>query len=114
MPNARRLARLIAIAAIPALLLAAGTARAGASHPDFLLSCDNGRSYPIYAKAVSDAGDLVTGTIVTGHRHAHIRLIPMGVGYRYAALGLWLDGLRGDAELNFGKHHRVACTVSRV
>jgi hypothetical protein len=114
MANAHRLGKLAAALTIPVLLVAAGNARAGAPHPDFLLSCDNGRSYPIYSRAVSDAGDLVTGTIVTGHRHAHIRLIPMGAGYRYAAPGLWLDGLRGEAELNFGKHNRVACTVSRV
>ena len=97
-----------------ALLLAPAAITAASAGPAFLLSCENGRSYPILPRAVSDAGDLVTGYIVTAHHHhVHIRLMPMGVGYRYAAHGLWLDGRRGDAELDFDKHHAVACSVVR-
>jgi hypothetical protein len=47
-----------------------------------------------------------------GHHAAHIRLMPLGFGYRYAATGLWLDGWRSDADLNFGKRRQVACTVA--
>jgi hypothetical protein len=38
--------------------------------------------------------------------------MPLGFGYRYAATGLWLDGWRSDADLNFGKRRQVACTVA--
>ncbi|EGP07239.1 hypothetical protein CSIRO_2967 [Bradyrhizobiaceae bacterium SG-6C] len=36
----------------------------------------------------------------------------MGVGYRYAGKGIWLDGHRGNAQLNFGKNNAVACSVT--
>jgi hypothetical protein len=50
----------------------------------------------------------------TGRHHpAHIRLVPMGAGYRYAARGLWIDGWRQDAILNFGKNKSLACDVVR-
>jgi hypothetical protein len=81
--------------------------------PDYVATCENGRSYPIRARAVTVDGDLVTGYLYTGrHRGAHIRLVPMGAGYRYITRGVWLDGWREDAELNFGKHHPLACTVT--
>jgi hypothetical protein len=81
---------------------------------DYVLSCENGRSYPIQARAVTVDGDLVTGYLYTGHhRGAHIRLVPMGAGYRYITRGAWVDGWRSDAELNTGRHHPLACTVSR-
>jgi hypothetical protein len=80
---------------------------------DIVLSCENGREYPMCPIAVSLSGDIVTATLHTGARgSAHVRLVPMGVGYRYAGRGLWLDGLRENAILNFGKHHSVACTVT--
>jgi hypothetical protein len=47
-----------------------------------------------------------------GHA-AHIRLVPMGAGYRYTAHGVWIDGWRQDAILNFGKHKSIACDVVR-
>ncbi len=82
--------------------------------PDYLLSCDNGRTYPIQARAVTVDGDLVTGYLHTGRHHAaHIRLVPMGAGYRYITRGVWVDGWRGDAELNFGPRRTVACTATR-
>jgi hypothetical protein len=100
------------IAGMALVLLTSPQAFAGASRSEFVATCENGHSYPIRARAVSDDGDLVTGDLLIGRRRAAaIRLIPMGVGYRYAAKGLWLDGWRSDAELYFGKHRSVACTV---
>ena len=106
-PSARKPLRLLLIGACAALGLVTPAAAA-----DFLLECDNGRSYPIHARAVSVAGDLVTGRLVLGPRRSvHIRLVPMGVGYRYIARGLWLDGWRGTATLHFGPHASTACSV---
>jgi hypothetical protein len=100
------------LTAMALVLLASPQAFAGASRSEFVATCENGHSYPIRARAVSDDGDLVTGDLLIGRRHAAaIRLIPMGVGYRYAAKGLWLDGWRSDAELYLSKHRSVACTV---
>ncbi len=80
---------------------------------DFVLSCDNGRVYPFCPRAVSLAGDVVTGTLITGpYRAIHMRLIPMGVGYRFAGRGVWFDGFHSSAILNFGKYSSVACTVT--
>ncbi len=99
-----------------ALALAVSGPMAATAHPlppDYLLSCENGRTSPIRARAVTVDGDLVTGYLYTGrHRGAHIRLVPMGAGYRYITRGVWVDGWRGDAELNFGKHRALACTVT--
>jgi len=39
--------------------------------------------------------------------------VELGVGYRYAGHGIWLDGFRDNALLNFGKHSQVACTIVR-
>ena len=57
--------------------------------------------------------DLVTGyLLVTGHgRGVHMRLIPMGSGYRYAGRGVWFDGMRGQAVLNWGRPDEVPCRV---
>lgn len=100
--------------AILGLLTALAAPTAAVAQPDsLLLSCENGRNYPIHPIAVSIAGELVTGYIQTGPRQRlHIRLIPMGNGYRYAAHGLWFDGFRGAAVLNYGPSHAVACSVS--
>jgi hypothetical protein len=35
----------------------------------------------------------------------------MGVGYRYAGPGVWLDGFGENALLNFGNHNQIACTL---
>lgn len=80
---------------------------------DIVLSCENGREYPLCPIAVSLAGDIVTATLRTGPHHpSYVRLVPMGVGYRYAGRGIWLDGLRENAILNFGKNSSVACTIT--
>jgi hypothetical protein len=79
---------------------------------EIVFSCENGRQYPLCPIAVSIAGEVVTASLHTGHRSAmRVRLIPMGVGYRYAGRGVWLDGFRENALLNFGKHNQIACTI---
>jgi hypothetical protein len=92
----------------------------GASDPEvrdqkMWLACENGKNYPIRPIAVSREYDLVTGYLVNiGRRHSvHLRLVPMGVGYRYAGPGIWFDGLRGEAVLNWGRSNAVPCTVEQ-
>ena len=77
------------------------------------LACENGRDYPLHPLAVSREGDLVTGyLLMTGHgRGVHMRLIPMGSGYRYAGRGVWFDGMRQQAVLNWGRPDEVPCKV---
>ena len=79
---------------------------------ELVIACENGRQYALCPIAVSLAGEIVTASLSTGARSSHVRLVPMGVGYRYIGKGIWLDGFRDQAQLNFGKHHQVACTVS--
>jgi hypothetical protein len=79
---------------------------------EIVFTCENGRTYPLCPIAVSVAGEVVTASLYTGHRGAtHVRMIPMGVGYRYAGRGVWLDGFRENALLNFGKNSQIACTI---
>lgn len=93
------------------LMMSPGTTLGSCS--EIVLTCENGREYPICPIAVSVAGELVTASLYTApHRATYVRLVPMGVGYRYAGKGIWLDGLRGNALLNFGNRSSVACTVS--
>jgi hypothetical protein len=76
------------------------------------LDCENGRFYPIRPLAVSDLGDFVTGYIATGRgRGVHIRLVPMGDGYRYAGRGIWFDGTLQEAVLYWGTPAATACFV---
>jgi len=35
----------------------------------------------------------------------------MGSGYRYAGAGVWFDGLRANAVLNWGTPGEVPCQV---
>jgi hypothetical protein len=91
---------------------AGGAHAAGRQSHNLWLACENGRNYSIQAKAVSDEGDLVTGYIhLRRHRSVPIRLIPMGEGYRYAGRAIWLDGVAGNAILNWGTRRAVACSV---
>jgi len=83
--------------------------RGGCSEIVFV--CENGRQYPLCPIAVSVVGEVVTASLYTGRHSTHVRMIPMGVGYRYAGRGFWLDGFRENALLNFGKHSQVACTI---
>lgn len=79
---------------------------------ELVIACENGRQYALCPIAVSLAGEIVTASLSTGARSSHVRLVPMGVGYRYIGKGIWLDGFRDQAQLNFGQHRQVACTVS--
>ena len=78
---------------------------------EIVFVCENGQQYPLCPIAVSVVGEVVTASLFTGRHAAHVRLVPMGVGYRYAGRGIWLDGFRENALLNFGKHSQVACTI---
>jgi len=80
---------------------------------EIVFVCENGQQYPLCPIAVSVAGEVVTASLFTGRHAAHVRLVPMGVGYRYAGHGIWLDGFRDNALLNFGKHAQVACSIAR-
>jgi len=75
--------------------------------------CEIVQQYQHCTINVSVAGEVVTASLFTGRHAAHVRLIPMGVGYRYAGRGIWLDGFRENALLNFGKHSQVACSIAR-
>lgn len=75
------------------------------------LSCDNSRVYPLRVRSVSEAGEIVTGYLGTGYGQVHVRLVPMGNGYRYAGRGIWFDGKRDVAVLYFGPYTSVNCQV---
>ena len=50
---------------------------------EIVFTCENGRQYPLCPIAVSVVGEVVTASLHTGHRGGiHVRLVPMGVGYR--------------------------------
>jgi len=92
-------------------LMTSGPGAVG-SCSEIVFTCENGREYPLCPIAVTIAGEVVTASLYTGrHSAMHVRMIPMGVGYRYAGRGIWLDGFRENALLNFGKHSQVACTI---
>jgi hypothetical protein len=102
-------------AAILSSVVSAGyfTAPAHAEHAEFVLSCENGRNYPFHTQAISPDGDVVTGILSLAPRSGvKLRLIPMGVGYRYAGHGIWFDGLRESALLFLHKDAAISCTVS--
>lgn len=81
---------------------------------EIALSCANGRNYPLCPIAVNVTGEIVTASLFTSRRGAtKVRLIPMGVGYRYAGIGVWFEGLREQAQINFGKRNPIACSVVR-
>jgi hypothetical protein len=76
------------------------------------LSCENGGRYAVRPIAVSEEGDLVTGQLVIGRNQGiHVRLMPMGGGYRYAGRGVWFDGWRENVYLYRSKYRAIACTV---
>jgi hypothetical protein len=79
---------------------------------EIVFTCENGHQYPLCPRAVSVEGEVVTASLLTGRGSVHVRHVPMGVGYRYAGRGVWLDGFRENALLNFGKHHQVACAIA--
>jgi len=82
---------------------------------EFAIDCQNGATYRLSSGPVTFPGDIVTARLRLSPRHAlPVRLIPMGVGYRYAGRGVWLDGVRDHALLYRSKYHPLACVVSRV
>lgn len=94
-------------------LMTSGPASIG-NCSEIVFTCENGRQYPLCPRAVTFEGEVVTASLRTGHHGGvRVRLVPMGVGYRYAGRGIWLDGFRENALLNFGKHGQVACTLAR-
>lgn len=79
----------------------------------FVLACENGANYALHPGPVTLSGDVVTGHLhLSPRRSVHVRLIPMGVGYRYAGRGVWIDGVRERALIYLSKHHPIACTVA--
>lgn len=95
-------------------LAAPGQAWAGGLYggSSLWLSCENGSRYAIRPIAISDEGDLVTAQLGMGKRGGmHVRLIPMGAGYRYAGRGVWFDGWRESVYLYLSKYRPIACTV---
>lgn len=91
--------------------LAGGYIPVGGPSSPIALTCDNGRTYPLRIRAVSDIGEIVTGYLVVSHQSIHVRLIPMGDGYRYAGRGIWFDGKRDVAVLYFGDYNATNCTI---
>ncbi len=79
---------------------------------ELVLTCENGQAYPVCPIAVSVANEIVTATL-GNYPGSYVRLIPMGVGYRYAGKGIWFDGFRNEAVLNLGKSRQIACSVVR-
>jgi hypothetical protein len=78
---------------------------------ELVFACENGHRYPLCPIAVTIDGEVVTASLHTAYGGTHVRLVPMGVGYRYAGHGVWLDGFRENALLNFGKHTQIACSL---
>jgi hypothetical protein len=82
---------------------------------DFSIACENGANYRLSSGTAVFPGDIVTARLHLSPRHAlPVRLMPMGMGYRYAGRGVWLDGIREHAWLYLSKYRPVACLVSRV
>lgn len=82
------------------------------SGASFVVACENGANYMLQSDPVTYGGDVITGRFYFApHRAAKVRLIPMGIGYRYAGKGFWLDGVRNRALLFLHKNRPVACNV---
>jgi hypothetical protein len=112
---AAALAAMLCTAAASAADYRVGAGGVRAPIADLQLACEGGRNYVIRARAVSVAGDLGTGYILSGRRGGHyVRLIPMGDGYRYAGRGIWLDGKGATADLHLGKRRSLSCTVGTL
>lgn len=97
---------------LSALLLGAVISLGPGQASSLSLECENGRTYPIGVISVTEANELVTGTLYLGRRRgAYVRLVPMGLGYRYAGRGVWFDGFRDHAVLFFGQRRSIKCIV---
>jgi hypothetical protein len=113
MPLSSKFLLAVVLGAVASALPLSTPASAGGACLGITVSCENGRSYALCPIAVSDEGDLVTAHFTVTPRGMHVRLVPMGVGYRYIGPDIWLDGVREQAILHFGKNSSVACTVVR-
>jgi hypothetical protein len=118
-----RLRQWILVGVSAGFCFAGAVSRAGAQEfrpeilpgADFSISCENGGNYRLSSGPAVTPGDIVTAHLYLSPRHGlPVRLIPMGVGYRYAGRGVWLDGIRDHALLYLSKYRPVACIVSRV
>jgi len=78
---------------------------------DVVFVCENGQQYPLCPIAVSVIGEVVTGTLHSPVGATHVRLIPMGEGYRYAGQGVSVDGFQNHAEIHIGERSHIACTI---
>jgi hypothetical protein len=101
-----------------ALAGASSAVQAGGHYPvggNFVLSCQNGADYALHSGPVTLSGDVVTGHLhLSPRKRVQVRLIPMGVGYRYAGRGVWFDGVRDRALLYLSKRHPIPCTVGQA
>lgn len=110
---------LLALGCCAALTASGGSARADegalSAAPvanTFIVACENGANYLLQSHPTLYDGDVITGRFYLSPRHSvHVRLIPMGQGYRYAGRGLWLDGIRNQAVLFLHKNRPIACNV---
>ncbi len=67
---------------------------------------ENGGTYPLRIRAVSDIGEIVTEYLVVSHQSVHVRLILMGDGYRAAGPWHLVEQRKRDvaSALYFGEH----------
>jgi hypothetical protein len=104
---------LLVAAALSAGVFGPVPAYAGGLCSSLVLTCEDGRSYPFCPTAVSEEGDIATGYLTLSPRHGmHMRLVPMGAGYRYIGNGVYFEGIRSQAVLYFGENRSIACTVT--
>jgi len=106
--------RLPLLVALPLILAGVPVpANAGGLCSSLVLTCEDGRTYPFCPVAVSEEGEIATGFLTVSRRHGlHMRLVPMGAGYRYIGNGVWFEGIRSQAMLYFGESRAIACTVA--
>ena len=107
----------LVLATFAGLILAPAQASAQvpAAARAFNVACENGRAYVLRPRAETVSGDVITGYLMTSRRGStHVRLMPLGEGYRYAGRGIWLDGIRSEALLYLSKHRPVPCAVTPI
>lgn len=100
-----------------AAVAASSTANAQVTLPGaaYSITCQDGADYVLRSGPVSIPGDVVTARLFLTPRHGvPVRLIPMGMGYRYAGRGVWLDGIREHALLYRTKYAPVPCIVGQI
>lgn len=107
--------RILALACGALFCLALTPAPVAAHASSFSVSCENGRNYVLRPQVQTVSADVITAYLLVSKRHvAKVRLIPMGEGYRYSGHGIWLDGIRTEALLYFGKSRPLACGVQPI